>query len=632
MEEDYLTDKQFVQAISDHIKELLQYSNSLENSDFIELLEDDGRSCNEEMKLMGHLWRGADVQVVKCDRGSLLENWNKSVVNNGYHDDTPCPSRYPDLIVGLIRKLDLNAIYIDASNKYEFYFYIANRAQILEKRNQNFSKLSYCRDIIFNQTSLLNQWRRQVIENNKEEQTTLLDKGWVIYFAYGKNVNWNDMLNEQRCPDAIPMGNARLKRYKFIIDDRGVGSIKLDNNSNVIGCLWIVSPEDMKRLDLREGIARQIYRKETIKVESLMSFGPENEVLSVTYISNSPEGNLARDGYIEGIVDGLSHAGFEPKEYLHYLNYIPNNKNLKVSEDITNENLSVIKKEFLPEDLNLPFFAYGIFKKGQISFFRIKDFVKDIKQTHIENAFLAERDGIPLLGVKKENEILEGDFANIYADNRVYGDLISFKKVNLKEAYLSIANIEPEKQYLWGTVKIGNVKVNTLIGRRVFKGSIPMHEQSWDMSFHDPFIGGVIKFKEDVLASEDRRENFIELQAVYLMLWTAIERICTLKFSLASKSEGLEKQLIENLQDDKKVYDFLTTISKKPESFRTIYRSDNTEKKFIFEKGNFIKCIKYLRQIRNNVAHRGKGGFADESLTLDAIEIVFKIFEKLKTV
>ena len=55
-----------------------------------------------------------------------------------------------------------------------------------------------------------------------------------------------------------------------------------------------------------------------------MSFSNNNEVSSIVYISNSPEGINAREGYIEGIIEGLSFSGFDEKEYSHYLNYIPN--------------------------------------------------------------------------------------------------------------------------------------------------------------------------------------------------------------------------------------------------------------------------------------------------------------------
>jgi len=627
--EDYLTDEEVIEAIISHIKELLEFSNSLENETIIKKLEDNGKAYNEQIG--GYLWRGADIQVVECKKESNLKDWTKSIVSLGYSDDTPCPSRFPNLIAGLIMKLQEKADYLDAGNKYEFYGHIAERAQFIETRNNDFSKVELCRDVIFNQISLLNNWKRLILEGNANEQDNLLKKGWVVYFAFGKNVNWNDMMDPRRCPNAIPMGNARLHNYSFIIDNRGVGSIKKDKGKSVIGCLWIVSPEDIARLDLREGVARNIYRKETIKVESLMLFSNNNEVSSIVYISNSPEGVTAREDYIEGIIEGLSFSGFDEKEYSHYLNYIPNHSTKKQSIKQSKDKIQTPVKNFLPENIKLPFFAYGIFKKGQVSFFRIKDFVIDISQTHVDEAFLAERDGIPLLGIKKENDVLEGKFKEIYVDNKVYGDLMYFDKNKSKEAYKAIAEIEPQKQYFWGTLQIGKMKVNTLMGRRIFKGSIPMNEQSWDMAYHDPFIGGIIQFKEDVFASEDRSENFIELQALYLMIWTAIERLCALKYSLTKKSEGLEYKLIDNLKSNRKVYEYITKISNIPSSFRPIYRSDDTGDKYVFEKSNFIKSLKYLRQIRNNVAHRGKGGFADEILTRDAIEIVYEIFKILKS-
>ena len=34
------------------------------------------------------------------------------------------------------------------------------------------------------------------------------------------------------------------------------------------------------------------------------------------------------------------------------------------------------KKDFLPKNLELPFFTYGIFRPGEIPFLGIKDYVK----------------------------------------------------------------------------------------------------------------------------------------------------------------------------------------------------------------------------------------------------------------
>ena len=47
----------------------------------------------------------------------------------------------------------------------------------------------------------------------------------------------------------------------------------------------------------------------------------------------------------------------------------------------------------LPENTNLPFFTYGLFKPGQICYFRIHELVDTTTEANIDG-YLKERDGI----------------------------------------------------------------------------------------------------------------------------------------------------------------------------------------------------------------------------------------------
>lgn len=49
-----------------------------------------------------------------------------------------------------------------------------------------------------------------------------------------------------------------------------------------------------------------------------------------------------------------------------------------------------------PNNPNLPYFAYGPFKPGQVGFPIIKYFVKDIKEATLNNYKLGQRNGIPI--------------------------------------------------------------------------------------------------------------------------------------------------------------------------------------------------------------------------------------------
>jgi hypothetical protein len=83
----------------------------------------------------------------------------------------------------------------------------------------------------------------------------------------------------------------------------------------------------------------------------------------------------------------------------------------------------------IPNNTKLPFFAYGLFKPGQLCFFRIKDLVKEYSEAELSGR-LKERDGIPLL-------ILD-------SYSKIKGFLIQFIDENEVNAYKRIIGIEPE--------------------------------------------------------------------------------------------------------------------------------------------------------------------------------------------
>ena len=80
-----------------------------------------------------------------------------------------------------------------------------------------------------------------------------------------------------------------------------------------------------------------------------------------------------------------------------------------------------------PHDTSLPFFAYGIFKPGQLCFSRISDLVEKTVENTV-GGYLKERDGIPLL-------ILGNNYS------RIKGYLIYFRVGKEGDAYNRIVGI-----------------------------------------------------------------------------------------------------------------------------------------------------------------------------------------------
>jgi len=50
-----------------------------------------------------------------------------------------------------------------------------------------------------------------------------------------------------------------------------------------------------------------------------------------------------------------------------------------------------------PADINNPFFAYGIFRPGQLGFFQLKELVSDIIEASQVAGSLLLRDGLPII-------------------------------------------------------------------------------------------------------------------------------------------------------------------------------------------------------------------------------------------
>ncbi len=51
-------------------------------------------------------------------------------------------------------------------------------------------------------------------------------------------------------------------------------------------------------------------------------------------------------------------------------------------------------------DVDLPFFAYGMFKHGELGWLRIRDFVSRLERSAVVTGELLERDGLVILDVQ----------------------------------------------------------------------------------------------------------------------------------------------------------------------------------------------------------------------------------------
>ena len=90
----------------------------------------------------------------------------------------------------------------------------------------------------------------------------------------------------------------------------------------------------------------------------------------------------------------------------------------------------------LPNNTELAFFAYGIFKPGQLAYSKIKNHVNEKNSIEI-NYQMKLRDGVPIL-IDKQSD-----------NNHTKGYIITFKKGQERQAYQAISNTLLKKLYEW---------------------------------------------------------------------------------------------------------------------------------------------------------------------------------------
>lgn len=266
-----------------------------------------------------------------------------------------------------------------------------------------------------------------------------------------------------------------------------------------------------------------------------------------------------------------------------------------------------------PKDVKLPFFAYGVFKPGQLAFFQIKEFVIKAECARIKGTILL-RDGLPILDISQREIAAEGS-------------IIWFSPEHCEKAYKMISKMEPDNQYRWDKKNCNNQQVNVLIGRSPNKGTTcddnPIQWDGWE----DPLFTVALEVVEDTLNDDKNNSEFtlvdlrplFRLQMAYSLLWSSIERYTSLRYHLGD--DVTEK--INNLASEQA---FASSLKKNVEENREIYRADRPGDKEILDPDNPKKSINYYYQIRSNIAHRGKAAKKDYDTLQKSLNELLSIF------
>lgn len=269
----------------------------------------------------------------------------------------------------------------------------------------------------------------------------------------------------------------------------------------------------------------------------------------------------------------------------------------------------------LPHDTALPFFAYGIFKPGQIAYFKIKYHVYSHCDNTEINYEMKIRDGVPIL-IDNENE-----------HYTTQGSLITFKEGHEKKAYLNICNGLLKKLYCWKTIEIEGKPVNVLFGVNPDNGSNYIEDDQERECFNgknDPFFNEAVRLIERNLNSIEFSwdiENFFRLQMNYMLLWSAIDRFTALKYNMPTNSRNYQKFSKERA--------FKMGITKyKDEHHTPVYSTDDL-KIHKFNADDPYETVFYYYTFRCNVVHRGKVMHGDYHMLKTAAMELLEIFKNV---
>ena len=297
-------------------------------------------------------------------------------------------------------------------------------------------------------------------------------------------------------------------------------------------------------------------------------------------------------------------------------------------------------------DTSLPFFAYGLFKKNELAYGKIKKYVVDAYDATVDGT-LCELDGTVLLKKLQRDSIC--------------GSIICFRSGSEKEAYKIIDAFEPDC-YKWDTVVINSKIHNCLLyndelpkfRKRTLDYSSKEFEGSCWSSRNDPLFRECMLFLyDDFLASgyySNAKRNksmdecivsIFSLQMRYVLLYTILNRFSDFKF-------GKQKKQNKKDENEGKTTDSEYTGSVHKECFRALYKFQKDEHFLLKTKGiavrtgdvtsfhstsNIEHFGHFFATVRNNAVHRGKGVFTDikllEASFLDLYYILLNYFNKV---
>jgi hypothetical protein len=261
-----------------------------------------------------------------------------------------------------------------------------------------------------------------------------------------------------------------------------------------------------------------------------------------------------------------------------------------------------------PADIGLPFFAYGLFRPGQLAYFQLRELVDTVTHPAEIKGRLLLRDGLPIID-PEDRGLTRGALLTLPGREG--------------EAYDQISKMEPDNHYRWGKGQVNRKFANVLFGKHPKKGSARCDEGEWN-GWSDPLFTEALEVVEETLKNpgpDGQIKRLFRLQMAYLLLWSSIERYVSLRYHLGG--EVIKK--IEQLADEPAFAESLLLRIQVTEPTK-VHRADRPDDKEVLDPSNPKNSLLYFYQLQCNLTHRGKASFDDYAKIGNGLAQLLPIF------
>lgn len=282
----------------------------------------------------------------------------------------------------------------------------------------------------------------------------------------------------------------------------------------------------------------------------------------------------------------------------------------------------------VPSDLNLPFFAYGIFRSNELAWPRIQDVVETAERSRLVDWVIRLRNGLPVL-IEQAGGSVEGDC--VYFSNPIVG-------------YQAVGGSEPSGEYKWQTLitEAGN-RCNALIAVKPKRGVSDEPIFGWTSADDPSFVHGMAAVaaavtevrvglieKKPWLDTPSDWDAFFRLQGAFLVLWSIIERLASFRFGAEFVQVGNSSTTTGKIYELATVDEFRDAMRRAEIRSQTVYSVRENRAKRSLSNGEIDDLLKSTEttlrawyQIRSNITHRGKSASSDNQTVLNATVDLF---------